>query len=87
MAGMLSILETAEVIRRAELFVGIDSGPAHLANAVATPGVILIGQYNAFKRFMPYSGLYATERATLLWPMGQLQRCPSARWWRHSGEG
>lgn len=67
LSGKLSILETAEVIRRAELFVGIDSGPAHLANAVGTPGVILLGHYKNFRSYMPYSGLYATELgATIL---------------------
>ena len=58
--GKLSVLETAEVIRRADLFIGIDSGPAHLANAVGTPGVILLGAYRSFERYMPYNGGYAT---------------------------
>ena len=59
LCGQLSILETAEVIRRARLFIGIDSGPAHLANAVGTPGVILLGRYRSFVRYTPYSGRYA----------------------------
>ena len=59
LCGRLSFLETAEVIRRANLFIGIDSGPAHLANAVGTPGVILLGQYRKFKKYMPYTGRYA----------------------------
>jgi heptosyltransferase III len=59
LCGQLSILETAEVIRRARLFIGIDSGPAHLANAVAAPGVILLGHYRSYQRYMPYSGGYA----------------------------
>lgn len=67
LSGKLTIHETAEVIRRAKLFVGIDSGPAHLANAVGTHGVILLGRYRKFASYMPYSGLYATEAgATLL---------------------
>ncbi len=37
----LSIRGTAELIRRCTLFVGMDSGPSHLADAVGTPGVIL----------------------------------------------
>jgi ADP-heptose:LPS heptosyltransferase len=59
LCGTLSMLETAEVIRRAALFIGIDSGPAHLANAVATPAVILLGSYLSFRRYTPYSGGYA----------------------------
>jgi len=58
LCGRLTILETAEVIRRAKLFIGLDSGPAHLANAVGTHGVILIGLYRGFENHMPYSGNY-----------------------------
>jgi heptosyltransferase III len=60
LCGRLSLLETAEVIRRAATFVGIDSGPAHLANAVGTYGVILLGHYAGYTRYMPYSGAYGT---------------------------
>ena len=45
LCGQTSIAEMAEIIRRAALFIGIDSGPAHLANAVKIPGVILLGRY------------------------------------------
>ena len=58
LCGRLSILETAEVLRRASVFVGIDSGPAHLANAVGAYGVILLGHYRSYRRYMPYSGGY-----------------------------
>jgi heptosyltransferase-3 len=68
LCGQLSLLESAEVIRRARLFVGIDSGPAHLANAVRTPGVLMLGPYAAFDRYMPYSGFYQNEAgARLIW--------------------
>ena len=58
LCGQLSILESAEVIRRAKLFIGIDSGPAHLANAVGTPGLILMGSYLGFSKYNPFSGTY-----------------------------
>jgi ADP-heptose:LPS heptosyltransferase len=38
-----SLLDLAELIRRAELFVGCDSGPMHLTGAVGTPCVALFG--------------------------------------------
>jgi ADP-heptose:LPS heptosyltransferase len=60
LCGTLTILETAEVIRRARLFVSTDSGPAHLANAVGTRGVILLGALLRFRSYTPYSGGYAT---------------------------
>ena len=77
LAGKLSVLETAEVIRRASLFVGADSGPAHLANAVETPGVLLLGHYQAFARYLPYTGCYSTEQgATLLYADGPASILP-----------
>jgi len=59
LCGRLSILESAEVIARARLFVGIDSGPAHLAHSVGTPAVILLGHLDVYKQYMPYCGRYS----------------------------
>ncbi|WP_321900026.1 glycoside hydrolase family 99-like domain-containing protein [Paraburkholderia heleia] len=56
-----SILATAEVIRRARFFIGVDSGPSHLANAVCTPGVVLLGRMGAFRQYTPYTGLYGSD--------------------------
>jgi heptosyltransferase-3 len=39
-------------------FIGIDSGPGHLANAVGARGVILLYDYKGFGDYMPYSGRY-----------------------------
>jgi hypothetical protein len=64
--GAVGILESAEIIRRAVLFIGIDSGPAHLANAVATPGIILIGVLPPFREYMPYCGGYASGNARII---------------------
>ncbi len=58
LAGALDPAETAEVLRRARLFIGVDSGPAHLANAVGTPGVVLLGRYRSYASYMPFSGAY-----------------------------
>ena len=71
LCGQLSPVETAEVIRRARLFIGIESGPAHLANAVGTRGIILLGRFRGLERYMVYSGAFETgERARLLWAEG-----------------
>lgn len=61
LCGKLSLLETAEIIKRAEYFIGIDSGPAHLANAVNTYGFLLFGKLGEFENYMPYSGNYETK--------------------------
>lgn len=66
LCGKLSIMETAEVIKRSSAFVGIDSGPAHLASAFGTPGVILLGKFHLFERYQPYSGAYAGGSAARL---------------------
>jgi ADP-heptose:LPS heptosyltransferase len=73
LCGRLAPLETAEAIRRAALFIGVDSGPAHLANAVGTPGVVLLGRLFGFPRYVPFSGDYADgTRATLLHAEGRV---------------
>ncbi|GAB2542478.1 glycosyltransferase family 9 protein [Spirosoma aerophilum] len=67
LCGQLSLLETAEVIRTAQLFIGIDSGPAHMANAMHTDGVILLGKLFDFVDYLPYSGRYKRgEGVTIL---------------------
>jgi heptosyltransferase III len=59
--GKLSLLETAEIIKRATFFIGIDSGPAHFANAVETYGFLLFGKLGEFEKYMPYSGNYESK--------------------------
>lgn len=43
LAGMATLRQSATVISRSRLFVGNDSGPAHLAAAVGVPIVVLSG--------------------------------------------
>lgn len=59
--GKLSLLETAEIIANADYFIGIDSGPAHFANAVNTFSFLLFGKLGDFESYMPYSGKYETK--------------------------
>ena len=66
LCGQLSLLETAEVIRRAAYFIGVDSGPAHLANAVGTFGFVLLGRLNNLTHYLPYSGRYAAGDGVLV---------------------
>ena len=58
LCGRTTVVETAEVLRRAQLFIGVDSGPAHLANGVGVPGVVLLGHFRGFTRYVPYDGGY-----------------------------
>lgn len=59
----LKLLETAALIRNAALFIGVDSGPAHMANAAGTPGIVLLGEYlSGMKNYNPYSGNYGERK-------------------------
>jgi len=60
LAGRLSIMETAEVIRRASYFIGIDSGPAHMANVWRTPSLILLGRFRGHD-WCPYEGFFRSD--------------------------
>jgi ADP-heptose:LPS heptosyltransferase len=80
LCGQLSILQSAEVIRRCVLFLGIDSGPAHLATATGAFGIIALGHYHNFQRYMPYSGDYANGvRCELLYHDGPVSELPVTR--------
>ncbi len=52
-----SILDLAELIRSARLFVGCDSGPLHLSSAVRTPSVALFGPKDP-RTYGPYNPLH-----------------------------
>lgn len=80
LCGQLSILQSAEVIHRCVLYLGIDSGPAHLANATGAHGLIFLGHYRNFRRYVPYSGDYANGiRSELIYFDGPVAELPVAR--------
>ncbi len=58
--GQLSLLGSAELIRRADLFVTGDTGPMHIASAVGTPIVALFGPADPLK-----TGPYAADAVVL----------------------
>jgi heptosyltransferase-3 len=66
LCGQLTLNELAEAIRCSAGFVGIESGPAHIANAFERPSVILMGRYRAFERYMPYTGFLRDHAAEML---------------------
>jgi heptosyltransferase-3 len=79
LCGKVSIPGMAEVVRRAGLFIGVDSGPAHLANAAGTPGILLFGRYGRWDRHMPFSGPYQDgSGAIILRHPGPLNELPVA---------
>lgn len=58
--GMFSLLGSAELIRRANLFVTGDTGPMHIAAAVGAPIVALFGPADPLK-----TGPYSTDAVVL----------------------
>jgi len=56
LAGTTTLRQTAVLLRRCRLAVGADSASAHIACAVGTPNVVVLGGGH-FGRFFPYSPL------------------------------
>lgn len=56
LGGALPLSRQAAVLAQAKAFMGGDSGFSHLANALALPSVVLLGQYRHFENQMPFSG-------------------------------
>jgi heptosyltransferase-2 len=53
--GRLSVIEVAALLERADLFIGADSGPAHLAACAGLPSVILFSGTNHVGQWRPWS--------------------------------
>ena len=51
--GRLSVVELAALLERADVLVGADSGPAHLAAAVGTPAIVLFSGTNSPRQWQP----------------------------------
>lgn len=53
--GRLAVTETAALLERADLFIGADSGPAHLAACAGVPSVVLFSGTNRVGQWRPWS--------------------------------
>jgi lipopolysaccharide heptosyltransferase I len=74
--GRFSLLATAELIRRADVFVTGDTGPMHIAAAVGTPIVALFGPANPL-RTGPYTAkAHVIHRRLTCSPCYAKARCP-----------
>ncbi len=54
-AGTMTVSQTTALLERADLFIGADSGPAHLAASVGTLSVILFSGTNQPRQWRPWS--------------------------------
>jgi ADP-heptose:LPS heptosyltransferase len=74
--GQLGVGELAAVIEKSDLFVGADSGPAHLAAAVGTPAVVLFSGTNDPRQWRPWgTGVTVVRREVRCSPCHR-ERCP-----------
>jgi ADP-heptose:LPS heptosyltransferase len=53
--GALTVPETTAFLERADLFLGADSGPSHLAACAGTPSVVLFSGTNHPAQWRPWS--------------------------------
>lgn len=61
-----NIQEIAQIIKHASCFFGVDSAFAHLANCFKIPGIVILGQYKNFDRYVPYTGDYGDGKNSVL---------------------
>lgn len=74
--GRLGTIETAALIELADLFIGADSGPAHLAAAVGTPCVVLFSGTNNPKQWKPWGARVAVVQHPVVCSPCHRQACP-----------
>jgi ADP-heptose:LPS heptosyltransferase len=74
--GRLRVAELAALLEQADLFVGADSGPAHLAAAVGTPGVVLFSGTNSPRQWQPAGEHMRVLRHAVACSPCHRRRCP-----------
>jgi ADP-heptose:LPS heptosyltransferase len=75
--GQLAVAETAALIEQADLFIGADSGPAHLAAAVGTPAVVLFSGTNRVRQWRPWGETSVVKHSVGCSPCHR-ETCPLA---------
>jgi lipopolysaccharide heptosyltransferase II len=76
--GRLNLNELAATIQRADLFVGADSGPAHLAAAIGTPAIVLFSGTNDPGQWRPWGSQVAVLRHEVACSPCHRTKCPLA---------
>lgn len=76
--GRLAVAETTALLERADLFVGADSGPAHLAACAGVPSVVLFSGTNRAEQWRPWSRLSLVLRHDVPCRPCHRKSCPLA---------
>jgi heptosyltransferase-2 len=77
-AGTLTVAQTTALLERADLFIGADSGPAHLAASAGTLSVILFSGTNQPRQWRPWSRHSLTLRLRVPCQPCHQKVCPLA---------
>lgn len=81
-ANKYNLQQIAHIIKRSVLFIGVESGFAHFANALGTSSIVLIGHYQHYRNYQVYSGRFATgEGVSLHYHPGQLKHLDMENVW------
>lgn len=74
LTGKLDLQQIAKLIDASSLFIGVDSGFGHFANALKKNSIILMGYYQDFKNYKVYSGEFAKgENLSMIYYQGLLK--------------
>jgi ADP-heptose:LPS heptosyltransferase len=78
LAGKTTLIDLAELIRAAKLLIGNESGAVHLAAAVGTPSVSIVGGGH-YGRFIPYD-IAADDECVAPIPVIHRMECYGCNW-------
>ncbi|MHC4179243.1 MAG: glycosyltransferase family 9 protein [Planctomycetota bacterium] len=76
--GRLGVVELAALLEQADVLVGVDSGPAHLAAAVGTPVVVMFSGTNSPLQWQPCGEQVTVIRHEVGCQPCHRERCPRA---------
>ena len=76
LAGKLSLSESAELLRRCDLLLCVDSGPQHLAAAMGTRCVAVFSQRNPRRRWYPHGTQHRVLEGSVECHTCFLEVCP-----------
>jgi ADP-heptose:LPS heptosyltransferase len=77
-AGQTTLLDMVEIIRKAEIVIGNDSSPVHIAAATDTPSICVLGGGHV-DRFLPYPPEFHTDESAPV-VLSRSMECFNCQW-------
>jgi len=74
--GRLAVMQLAALLEEADLFIGADSGPAHIAAAAGTPSIVLSSGTNRVECWRPWGRQVRVLRCPVPCSPCHLKECP-----------